>query len=201
MLTKNLRLVLLAMVCLLTVVFSRAESPCAGSVEGTKGWERDGEYLKYYDLNRRGVVSGSVKDVIDVVPLPGMAPGVGLLVSSRRGGTVTVHLGPKTYVDTSVIGLKKGDKVKCLGTWAQIKRKEVFIALKVKKSEFLQMKLRRSRDGVPFWAMSVEELAEFTAEAAPTEEEFERPKPQASGRKVPPMTPPKPGLESKDKFY
>ena len=45
--------------------------------------------------------------------------------------------------------------------------KKFFIASKVKKGEFVQVKLRRTIDGVPFWAMSVNELAEFTAEFGP----------------------------------
>lgn len=57
------------------------------------------------------------------------------------------------------IGLKKGDRVKVKGAWAQIGGKEIFIASKVKKSENVELKVRRTKDGMPYWTMSPEELA------------------------------------------
>jgi hypothetical protein len=62
------------------------------------------------------------------------------------------------------IGLKKGDRVKVKGSWAQIGGKDVFIASKVKKSENVELKVRRTKDGMPFWAMSSEELEKEKAQ-------------------------------------
>ena len=71
----------------------------------------------------------------------------------------TVQLGPKSFVKVDSIGLKKGDRVKIKGSWTQIGGKDVFIASKVKKGENVELKVRRTKDGMPFWAMSPEELA------------------------------------------
>jgi C-terminal processing protease CtpA/Prc len=88
-----------------------------------------------------------------------MAPGVGLKIRDQDKDMVTVHLGPKSFVKVDSIGLKKGDRVKVKGDWAQIEGKDVFMASKVKKGENVELKVRRTKDGMPFWAMSPEELA------------------------------------------
>jgi hypothetical protein len=49
--------------------------------------------------------------------------------------------------------------VKVKGAWAQIGGKEVFMASKVKKSENVELKVRRTKDGMPYWVMTPEELA------------------------------------------
>ena len=102
---------------------------------------------------------GTVEEIVEIVPLPGMAPGVGLKVKDQDGDMVNVQLGPKSFVKPDSIGLKKGDKVKVKGVWADIGDKEVFMASKVKKSEEVELKVRRTRDGTPYWTMTPEELA------------------------------------------
>lgn len=123
------------------------------------GWEKDGKYNKFYDVSEFDQFKGTVEEVTEVTPMPGMAPGVGLKVRDQDGDMVVVHLGPRSFVKTDTIGLKKGDKVKVKGVWAQIEGKEVFLASKVKKGENVELKVRRTKDGMPFWAMSPEELA------------------------------------------
>jgi hypothetical protein len=49
--------------------------------------------------------------------------------------------------------------VKIKGAWAEIEGRDLFIAAKVKRGEFDEYKIRRTRDGFPFWCMSDEELA------------------------------------------
>jgi hypothetical protein len=79
-------------------------------------------------------------------------------VRDQDGDTVNVQLGPKSFVKLDSIGLRKGDKVKVKGAWAEINGKEIFMASKVKKGEDIELKLRRTKDGVPYWTMSPEEL-------------------------------------------
>jgi len=123
------------------------------------GWGKDGEYNRYYQASEFDEFKGKVDEIIEIKPLPGMAPGVGLNVKDQDGDMVTVHVGPKSFVKVDSIGLKKGDRVKVKGAWAQIGGKEVFMASKVKKSENVELKVRRTKDGMPFWLMSPEELA------------------------------------------
>lgn len=123
------------------------------------GWEKESEYNKFYDVSEFDDFKGVVEDIVDITPLPGMAPGVGLTVRDQDDDKVTVHLGPKSFVKVDSISLRKGDKVKVKGVWAEIKEKEVFMASKVKKGEDVELKVRRTKDGVPYWTMSPEELA------------------------------------------
>jgi len=52
----------------------------------------------------------------------------------------------------------KGAQVKVRGVWAEIDNENVFLAYKVKSDNYA-LKLRRTRDGIPHWTMSPEELA------------------------------------------
>ena len=150
------RLIVLAVcvlvLCEVGVVMSQDQPDLAG-------WGKDSEYNKYYQASEFDEFKGTVDEVMEVKPLPGMAPGVGLKVKDQDGDMVTVQVGPKSFVKVDSIGLKKGDRVKVKGSWAQIGGKEIFIASKVKKGENVELKVRRTKDGMPFWLMSPEELA------------------------------------------
>ena len=150
------RLIVLAVcvlvLCEVGVVMSQDQPDLAG-------WGKDSEYNKYYQASEFDEFKGTVDEVMEVKPLPGMAPGVGLKVKDQDGDMVTVQVGPKSFVKVDSIGLKKGDRVKVKGSWAQIGGKEIFIASKVKKGENVELKVRRTKDGMPFWVMSPEELA------------------------------------------
>jgi hypothetical protein len=130
--------------------------------EGLEGWEKTSAYNNLYDLAQKDRIKGVVVDVTKLIPLPGMAPGVGLLVQSPQDGSVTVHLGPRSFINVNTIWNLKGAQVKVRGVWAEIKNEKVFIAYKL-KSDKLAIKLRRTRDGTPLWTMSPQELAKERA--------------------------------------
>lgn len=125
---------------------------------GLEGWEKDSAYNALYDLTMKDKLKGVVIDVKTLTPLPGMAPGVGLLVQSANYGDVTVHLGPRSFINLNNIWHLKGTEVKVRGVWAEIDDENVFIAYKVKSGKDV-LKLRRTRDGTPHWTMPPEELA------------------------------------------
>jgi hypothetical protein len=150
------KLIFLA-VCLLAL--GRVGLAMAQDKPDLEGWGKDSEYNKFYQVSEHDEFKGSVDEIMEVKPLPGMAPGVGLRVKDQDGDMVNVQLGPKSFVKVDSVGLKKGDRVKVRGSWAQIGGKDVFIASKVKKGENVELKVRRTKDGMPFWAMSPEELA------------------------------------------
>lgn len=136
------------------------------SAAGIKGWEKGSAYDKYYDAKEADSFKGRVDDIIEIVPMPGMDPGVGLVVRDKKDNKAeTVHLGPKDFVKLDSIGLKKGDSVKVYGVWATIGGKDVVMASKVKKDEDKQLKVRRTKDGMPWWSMSPEELAKEKKDA------------------------------------
>ena len=127
--------------------------------EGTEGWEKDSTYNKLYDPAEREKLKGFVMDFRTVTPLPGMSPGIAMLVRGSEGAVDTVHLGPRSFIHLNSIKIRKGDKVRVKGVWAEIDDKDVFIAAKVKAENFYVLKVRRTRDGTPYWTMSHEELA------------------------------------------
>jgi hypothetical protein len=129
---------------------------------GLEGWEKGSAYNALYDITQKDRLKGVVVDVTKLIPLPGMAPGVGLLVQSPEYGSVTVHLGPRFFININNIWDLKGAQVKVRGVWAQIADENVFIAYKVKSRKHV-LKLRRTRDGTPHWTMTPEELAKERA--------------------------------------
>ena len=129
---------------------------------GLEGWEKYSAYNNLYDLAQKDKLKGVVVDVKKLTPLPGMAPGVGLLVQSPEDGAVTVHLGPRSFINVNNIWNLKGTQVKVRGVWAQIADENVFIAYKVKSAKDV-LKLRKTSDGTPLWTMTPEELAKERA--------------------------------------
>jgi hypothetical protein len=125
---------------------------------GFEGWEKYSAYNNLYDLAQKDRIKGVVVDVRKLTPLPGMAPGIGLLVQSPKDGAVTVHLGPRSFVNLNKVWKMKGAEVKVRGVWAEIDDERVFIAYKVKSSKGV-LKLRKTSDGTPHWTMTPEELA------------------------------------------
>lgn len=129
----------------------------AGAVE-MQGWEADGAYNKLYQSSELDRLKGVVEKIVTVTPLPEMGKGVAMIVKDGDGDKVMVHVGPEWFLGTS-IGIKRGDKVKIRGAWAEVAGKDVFMAAKIKKGDFFELKVRLTKDGKPFWVMSEEEVA------------------------------------------
>ena len=151
-------------VAVLLAVF--AVSPglvCGGEKSGIEGWEKDSTYNKHYNLDEWDSFRGETVGFQKVTPLPGMSPGIALLVKDRDSNeVVTVHLGPSSFVNPNSISLRKGDRVNVKGVWAEIGGQEVFMAAKIKKGDSYEYKVRLTKDGTPFWTMSAEEFARET---------------------------------------
>jgi hypothetical protein len=141
--------------------------------DGMAGWERGGEYDSRYDPQELDRIKGYYVKAMDVTPLPGMAAGLAIVVRDRADDEmVTVHVAPKSFIaeDFNAFGLREGQKVKITGVWADFGEGDVFIASKVKKGPQDQLKVRRTKDGLPYWAMDEKLLAtERANEFADTE--------------------------------
>ena len=131
-----------------------------GEKTDMKGWEAGSPYNRHYDPSEWDKLKGVALEFKEVTPLPGMSPGVALVMKDREGEIVTVHLGPKGYIDSNNIGVRKGEKITVKGVWAEIDGEDVFIGSKVTKGEYYVFKIRRTSDGKPYWTMTPEELAE-----------------------------------------
>jgi hypothetical protein len=131
----------------------------AGPPKEMGGWELGSPYNKLYKAVELDSFRGEVLKVMEVVPMAGMLPGVVLQVKESEGETVDVHVCPSWYIEPGSVGLKRGDKVKIRGVWAEIGGRDVFMASKIKKGDYFVLKVRMTKDGTPFWTMSPEQLA------------------------------------------
>ncbi len=124
-----------------------------------QGWGIDDPYNKLYDVREFEKIRVWVIRVKEVIPMPGMSPGTALDV--REGSNeFEVQLCPTWYRKPSEIRLKKNERVKLKGVWAEINGKDIFMASKIKKDPDLEIvKVRLTKDGTPFWTMTPERLA------------------------------------------
>lgn len=156
------RLAVLSVVAVL-LVFGLAQAGSKANPD-IKGWEKGGEYDRMFDPKEADAIKGRVVKIYDITPSSGMATGVALQVEDKKDKTLEiVHLGPKDFVDLASIGLKEGDQIKAAGVWAEFDGQDVLLAVKVKKGENQQLKVRRTKDGFPFWSMTPEERQRETA--------------------------------------
>jgi len=155
---KMFRLFLILGLCLVGLC-----SGYAGEKKDMRGWEKDSPYNKLYDASEMDSFKARIVKIKEVTPMPGMSPGVALHVRESKDETTIVHVCPAWYMGTKDIGLKRGDRIKIKGVWAEINGEDVFIASKIKRGDFFVLKVRLTKGGTPFWTMSPEELAKEKA--------------------------------------
>jgi len=124
-----------------------------------QGWEIDDPYNQLYDVREFEKIRAWVVRVKEVIPMPGMSPATALDV--REGAYIhEIHLCPTWYRKPSEIRLKKNERIKIKGVWAEIDGKDIFMASKVKKDPDTEIiKVRLTKDGTPFWTMTQQQLA------------------------------------------
>jgi hypothetical protein len=154
---------LLKKVSFLVLVFSFSSTLLishlyAGSENDKKGWGNDDEYNQLYSPKELDKLKGRVERFKTLKPLPGMSKAT-VLVLDEGGDKIIVHLCPVWFAKAKETGIKRGDKVKIKGSWAEINGEDVFMASKVKKGENFEFKVRLTKDGKPFWNMTPDELA------------------------------------------
>ena len=71
---------------------------------------------------------------------------------------IVVHLCPKGVTDLKKLRLRKGDRIKVRGVFAEVGDKEVFLAAKIKKEPVGEVKVRLTKNGKPVWHMTKEEI-------------------------------------------
>ena len=134
--------------------------PCIATAESPtdmKGWDIDSTYNMLYDAREMDAFKGYVRKIYTVVPMPGMAPATALLVAESEEDLNVVHVCPEWFAGPGDIGIRRGDRVKVKGVWAEIDGEFVFMAAKVKKGDYFEFKVRVTKDGTPFWTLSPEE--------------------------------------------
>jgi hypothetical protein len=148
--------------CMIAVIFVLSGSMgLAEEKNDMQGWGIDDPYNQHYDVREFEKIRVWVVRIKEVVPMPGMSPATALDVVENMGSEpFEVQLCPTWYRKPSEVMVKKNDRVKLKGVWAEIDGKDVFMASKIKKDpDFEIIKVRLTKDGTPFWTMSEEQLA------------------------------------------
>jgi len=150
----------------LVILFTIGGICHAGDRKGLKGWGIDEPYNRLYiadDLER--LKDAIVTDVKEVVPMPGMSPGVALVIKEGKDTEeILVHLCPLAYKKPRQIGIKKGEEIDLRGVFVEIDGQEVILAAKIKRKSGKNFKIRLTSDGTPFWAMTPAQLQKELAD-------------------------------------
>ena len=146
-----------ALLFALALVITLPLSTAAETPADMQGWEIDSPYNQLYDAREMDSFKGYVRKIYTLVPMPGMAPATALLVAESEEDLNVVHVCPEWFAAPGDIGVRRGDRVKVKGVWAEIDGEFVFMASKVKKGDYFEFKVRITKDGTPFWTLSPEE--------------------------------------------
>ena len=139
---------------------------CAAGEYDMQGWGINDPYNKLYNVTKLEKFRAWVVGFKTESPMPGMSPAT-IMVVKDGGRLIDVHICPTWFAKPGDVGIKKGDRVKIKGSRAEIAGKEVFMASKVKKENYFEFKVRLTRNGKPFWAMTPEELVREIPPANP----------------------------------
>ncbi len=129
----------------------------AGEQHHMKGWGVEDAYNKHYDVAKFEKFKAKVVRIKEVIPMPGMTPGVAMDVKAD-GDIIEVQICPTWFARPNEIGIKKGDRVNIRGVRTNINGKDVFMASKIKKENYFELKVRFTKDGIPFWTMTPDEV-------------------------------------------
>lgn len=123
---------------------------------GSGGWSSESSFVRLFDSNNVVAVAGTVTRVEAFSPRRGMTRGM-LAEVDTGTNVVTVHLGPRWYVQRQDVSIKAKDRVEVAGSDVIIEGKRVVVATRV-KTDAGTLSLRDA-NGVPSWAGGLAEEA------------------------------------------
>jgi hypothetical protein len=132
--------------------------PCRDA--GLAGWEKGGAYDTLFDVSVSDSFKGKVLEILENHPMPAWLRASGSSSRTRRtNARRPCTWDPRPLSIWAGIGLKEGDMVKIVGAWAEIDGKDLIMAIRSRRTEDVELKVRRTRDGFPYWGMTPEEIA------------------------------------------
>lgn len=127
-------------------------SPCLAkniAWKGSGGWGIGLPYNKTFDVRRIHKLEGKLYRFERLVPESGMAEGLELVLKNATE-MITVHLGPKWYLERQEFPLQKGEYIEVTGSRTNFDGEEIIIAVEVRTKD-KSLKLREP-NGVPLWS-------------------------------------------------
>jgi len=114
------------------------------------GWGVDTPYGRLYDPTKEETISGQVVTIDTSAPLPGMAPGMQMLVQTDDGKNTRVQVGPVWYLERQNLDMKENTRVQVTGARAEIEEQPVLIAREVQFDGHVVTV--RDTQGMPIWS-------------------------------------------------
>jgi len=121
----------------------------AGETRGG-GWGVDTPYGRLYDPAKEQIISGQVVSIETSAPMPGMAPGMQMLVQTDDGKNTRVQVGPTWYLERQDLDVKENTRVQITGARAEIDGQPVLMAREVQSDG--QVITLRDAQGMPMWS-------------------------------------------------
>jgi hypothetical protein len=118
--------------------------------ESVGGWGADTPYGRLYDPAKEETISGQVVSIDTSAPLPGMAPGMQMLVQADDGKSTRVQVGPAWYMERQELSVKENTRVQVTGARAEIEGQQVLMAREVQFDG--QLIMLRDAQGMPMWS-------------------------------------------------
>jgi len=119
----------------------------------SKGWTPQCPYQKEtFRSDQMKTVTGKVDSVSSFHPEAGSYSGLRLRVTADDGSIVTVHVGPRQYVQDQGFTFKRDDQVTVKGSQTEFRGQSVLMATEIQKDgKTLQL---RDANGTPKWDVS-----------------------------------------------
>jgi sporulation protein YlmC with PRC-barrel domain len=114
------------------------------------GWGADTPYGRLYDPAKEQTISGQVLSLETSAPMPGMAPGMQMLVQTDDGKSTRVQVGPVWYLERQDLDIKENTRVQVTGARAEIDGQPVLMAREVQFDG--QVLTLRDAQGMPVWS-------------------------------------------------
>jgi sporulation protein YlmC with PRC-barrel domain len=114
------------------------------------GWGAETPYGRLYDPAKEEAISGQVVSIETSAPMPGMAPGMQMLVQTDDGQSTRVQVGPTWYLERQDLGIQENTHVQVTGARAEIDGQPVLMAREVQFDG--QVVTLRDAQGMPMWS-------------------------------------------------
>ena len=114
------------------------------------GWDMDTPYNRLYDPAEEQTISGQVVRIETSAPMPGMAPGIQMLVQTDDGKSTRVQIGPVWYLERQDLDMKENIHVQITGARAEMDGQPVLMAREVQLDG--QVLTLRDAQGMPMWS-------------------------------------------------
>ena len=130
--------------------YEKGKEPVPAGESRGGGWGVDTPYGRLYDPAKEQTISGQVVSIETSAPMPGMAPGMQMLVQTDDGKSTRVHVGPAWYLERQDLDMKENTHVQVTGARAEIEGQPVLMAREVQFDG--QLVTLRDAQGMPMWS-------------------------------------------------